>query len=636
MRWFSRLSFKNQILIAIASIGFFVFIGFGIAIGVIVKSRAHFEEVAGNKISLLGDVLALDRTIQNLLLHTRLYVATKQDTYLQNRQGDEKELRRLWEELAGRIETSQLQTILESNEKLYRDLFTLLQAEGDHKTGLHGEMRHAIKEIEDVLAKVSFKKDAVELAYLSIRDDEKDYFTRRETKYVGKVAEGGEALLKLLRTVITPQDWNVIQTQISTYNQLLLKISQNHLIIQELQERLDKEQVQISQNIHTQREALRADVDGARAEVQRFFITAAVTLALFVIFLFALFALVIVSVFKLTGSLESTSRSVINVLAKATEATQSMREIANQTSRASIEQATAIQETVATLNEITSMARSTQENVIRSANSANRSASTTQTGVQRMDDMLSIVSKIEHSVSDLSQAIDENNQKMREVIRTVNNIQQESRAIEDIAFNTRIISFNAAVEAARAGQAGLSFKVVAEEVNNLAVQSSESARRIKEIMAQSSQQVAQIVEQTTESSTQFVSKSNEHTAVGVEISEECRTIMRHVLDQVLEVKSNMDAIGSANEQVTEGVANINKAMQDLDVNTSIGSDMAARTAELADELSAQTLLAMESMQKLETRIFGGAAIVQLDSESQGADQDQVSMTEVDDELRSAS
>jgi methyl-accepting chemotaxis protein len=112
--------------------------------------------------------------------------------------------------------------------------------------------------------------------------------------------------------------------------------------------------------------------------------------------------------------------------------------------------------------------------------------------------------------------------------------------------------------------------------------------------------------------------------------------MRHVLDQVLEVKSNMDAIGSANEQVTEGVANINKAMQDLDVNTSIGSDMAARTAELADELSAQTLLAMESMQKLETRIFGGAAIVQLDSESQGTDQDQVSMTEVDDELRSAS
>jgi methyl-accepting chemotaxis protein len=392
----------------------------------------------------------------------------------------------------------------------------------------------------------------------------------------------------------------------------------------------------VAQIIQQQREGLSADVDAARAEVQSFFITAAVTLTLFIGFLVVLFASVILSVFRLTGSLEHTSRSVVSVLAKAAAATQSMREIATKTSRASIEQATAIQETVATLNEITSMARSTQENVIRSANSANRSASTTQTGVQRMDDMLSIVSKIEHSVSDLSQAIDENNRKMTEVIRTVNNIQQESRAIEDIAFNTRIISFNAAVEAARAGQAGLSFKVVAEEVNNLAVQSSESAKRIKEIMAQSSQQVAQIVEQTTESSTQFVSKSNEHTAVGVEISDECRTIMRHVLEQVLEVKSNMDAIGSANEQVTEGVANINKAMQDLDMNTSIGSDMAARTAELADELSAQTLLAMESMQKLETKIFGGAVLVRPDADSQESDQDQSPMEEEEDSLKRAS
>ncbi len=69
-----------------------------------------------------------------------------------------------------------------------------------------------------------------------------------------------------------------------------------------------------------------------------------------------------------------------------------------------------------------------------------------------------------------------------EINTQVNLVNEAIGVIDNIAFQTNILSLNAAVEAAAAGEAGKGFAVVAQEVRNLATRSAEAAREIKTIV----------------------------------------------------------------------------------------------------------------------------------------------------------
>ena len=71
---------------------------------------------------------------------------------------------------------------------------------------------------------------------------------------------------------------------------------------------------------------------------------------------------------------------------------------------------------------------------------------------------------------------------MEEINTQVNSINEAISVIDQIAFQTNILSLNAAVEAATAGEAGRGFAVVAAEVRNLASRSADAAREIKNIV----------------------------------------------------------------------------------------------------------------------------------------------------------
>ena len=75
-------------------------------------------------------------------------------------------------------------------------------------------------------------------------------------------------------------------------------------------------------------------------------------------------------------------------------------------------------------------------------------------------------------------------QAMDEINTQTNDIMEAITVIDQIAFQTNILSLNAAVEAATAGEAGKGFAVVAGEVRNLASRSAEAAKEIKDIVEQ--------------------------------------------------------------------------------------------------------------------------------------------------------
>lgn len=140
---------------------------------------------------------------------------------------------------------------------------------------------------------------------------------------------------------------------------------------------------------------------------------------------------------------------------------KSLLENVDNLNRSSNQAATSLEETAAALEEITSNLRSNNENISMMSKYSNDIIVATHKGEQLAN---------ETTVS------------MEEINNQVNQINDAITVIDQIAFQTNILSLNAAVEAATAGEAGKGFAVVAGEVRNLANRSAEAAKDIKKIV----------------------------------------------------------------------------------------------------------------------------------------------------------
>jgi len=204
------------------------------------------------------------------------------------------------------------------------------------------------------------------------------------------------------------------------------------------------------------------------------------------------------------------------------------------------ESAAALEETAAALEEITSNITNNTENVVKMSSYANK------------------LSDSAHEGQDLAQ---ETTTAMDEINNEVNAINDAISVIDQIAFQTNILSLNAAVEAATAGEAGKGFAVVAQEVRNLAARSADAANEIKTL-----------VENAT-------SKANKGKKIADTMIDGYSGLNQNI-QNTLELINNVE---TASKEQQLGIVQINDAITSLDKQTQENASIAAQTRDVAIE-----------------------------------------------------
>jgi methyl-accepting chemotaxis protein len=233
---------------------------------------------------------------------------------------------------------------------------------------------------------------------------------------------------------------------------------------------------------------------------------------------------------------------ILNAGEKLNDDTDILEATSEKLARSSNEQAASLEETAAALEEITSTVVSNNQNIVT---------------------ILNYAKEVTTSVDEGENLANETALSMDEINTQVNAISEAITVIDQIAFQTNILSLNAAVEAATAGEAGKGFAVVAQEVRNLASRSADAANEIKAI-----------VQNATD-------KAND----GKKISDKMIHGYQGLHNNIQNTVELINDIASSSNEQQQGLEQINDAVAQLDQATQINASEASRINRLVQEVS---------------------------------------------------
>lgn len=267
---------------------------------------------------------------------------------------------------------------------------------------------------------------------------------------------------------------------------------------------------------------------------------------------------IVTQVGRHAGQVSSAAHSLANDAEQLAQGSQQQSDAARTTSIEVDKVSNSIAQVAASAGSVTRLSSESMERATR--------------GQQNLQEMVQELESVEHAVNETSTAV-------AEFIRSTKNITSMTQQVRDIADQTNLLALNAAIEAARAGEQGRGFAVVADEVRKLAEKSARSAAQIDAVTVSLGGQSEQ-VEKTVQRGLNALQSSQAH--------------IRVVSAVLIEANASVGGVNLGLEEIAGSINTQRDASQQIAGNV----DRIAKMANQSNEVIMRTAAAVRSMEQL--------------------------------------
>ncbi|WP_439000466.1 methyl-accepting chemotaxis protein [Pseudomonas benzopyrenica] len=247
-----------------------------------------------------------------------------------------------------------------------------------------------------------------------------------------------------------------------------------------------------------------------------------------------------------------------------------MNAVTDEASRGLQRQNGEVEQAAAAVNEMTAAVEEVARNAASASTSAQQSERSTGLGAARVTETVNAIHSLTSTVSHTSEQIVALAGQAQGIATVVD-------VIRGIAEQTNLLALNAAIEAARAGEQGRGFAVVADEVRALAHRTQESTREIEQMIGG--------IQSGSEGAVQAMQRSRDEATATLKIANEAGAALEEIARSITEINERNFLIATASEEQAQVARSVDQnlvSIRDLSIQTSAG---AHQTAAAAHEVS---------------------------------------------------